>query len=231
MPTNTRTAAPTPTITPTPGIVVSKSCTFVCYPCANFRLIFPVYDLFCVYQISNMDPKGDFTVSTVIDTPFPPDNINGRDLPSCDGVRIAPGASCVGVLVSGGVPDCSRTSEDLVLIDEIQVSGSGSVGPVTAFGRASTVLHPCGLASRGVSRIPRARPFRGTPGPNENVVTPIAAAPRQVPTNTPTNTPSPTNKSVQQQAAVPTVPTLSFAMLGLFAAAVLGAALWVLRGR
>jgi hypothetical protein len=68
--------------------------------------------------------------------------------------------------------------------------------------------------------------------PAGNAVTPISAAFDHVPTNTATTTPTDsqnlTSRSAQQQVVVP---TLSFPMLGLLAAALIGAALWVLMRR
>jgi hypothetical protein len=249
MPTNTPTGTPTPTITPTPGpgIAVSMSCGLTCYPCAELFFIgIPSYTFGCNFSVTNLDPKHDVVIQSVTAkklgssppndswrTGFPLGPIQGCLIPA----DISPGSTCFGVMGTTmppyleGAPSCYHLNNDLILNAEIDVQGLVGAQKVSGSATASAVLFPCDL-SPDFGRQSRQIPFRAAPPtPAGKAVTPSPAALGEVPTNTPTNAQTLTNRSVRQQAAVPTVPTLSFPMLGLLAAAVLGAALWVLRGR
>jgi hypothetical protein len=234
-PTNTPSRTNTPTITPTPGpgIAVFKSCQLVCFPCAQTPFFgIPTYTLVCSFSVVNLDPKHDFVIVSVSDRATAGSGWTTGPLRGCSPFTfdyiLPPGGSCAGEVLSG-TPNCDNIRTDQILGDEIDVQGySKAPGApnVSGSATASTVLSPCGFGPRPTSRTLRVVPFRGTPGPAENAVTPSSDAPGQVPTNTPTNTPTPTNTSVEQQAVVPTP---SFPMLGLLAAILIGAAPWLMR--
>jgi hypothetical protein len=246
MPTNTPTGTPTPTITPTPGpgIAVSMSCGLTCYPCAVLIFVgIPSYTFGCNFSVTNLDPKHDVVIQSVTvrklaSSPSNDSWRSGTPLGPIEGclipADISPGSSCFGFMGTTmppyleGAPSCYHLNNDLILNAEIDVQGFVGVQKVSGSATASAVLFPCGLEPF-FGRPTRQIPFReAPPTPAGKAVTPSPAALGQAPTNTPTNAQTLTNRSVQQQAAVP---TLSFPMLGLFATAVLGAALWVLRGR
>jgi hypothetical protein len=185
----------------------------------------------CYFVVYNKDPKYSFQIISISQKALTLNFLPGVPQGDCGPPKIlSPSGFCLG-WVTTDPPSCPKPG--FITIEEIDVQGYFLNPGISQKGSGSIISYnlpgicpPAALGPR--SQTPRNVPFRGTPGPNENVVTPIAAAPGQVPTNTATNTPNPRNQSVQQQAVVP---TLSFLMLGLLAVALIGAALWVLRGR
>jgi hypothetical protein len=114
--------------------------------------------------------------------------------------------------------------------EEADVQGS-FVAPGTPRGQGSFEGSVAICLNSYTSSSSRPRVVAPRP-PVGNAVTAISADFDHVLTNTATRTPTDsqnlTNRSAQQQVVVP---TLSFPMLGLLAAALIGAALWVLTRR
>jgi hypothetical protein len=253
-------SAQTPTPTPattTTGIGVSKSCPPASAPGAGFTCTFQVQNQdpannVTQLVVTNTVPSPGGTTSTV-------QCFQGITAVTVLAPLGTPGGldTCQGS-VDETAPPCGAT--DSFFTDEIDASGvDDAAGGTPVFGSATGAVlitactptptnTPTNTPTSTPTNTPTNTPSTTSTPTNTPTNTPtltatptntptntptLTATPTNTPTNTPTRTNTPTNTftstPVPQQTAV--VPTLSFPMLGLLAAALIGAALWVLKRR
>ena len=226
---------PTPTPQTTTGFGLSKTCPGTAPPGSQIT---------CTFSVSNGDPSNfidGLSVNNIVPCPNPP-TCAGSPAPvpavctqgGLPVTTLGPAGSatdtCIGSLTELA-PACGATDQGFQ--DELVAQGTNRSTQLTVTGTTTNSVQILACTptptNTPVNTVTNTRTPTNTPTQTPTNTPTTTSTPTNTPTSTPTRTPTVTSTPVQQVAAI--VPTLSFPMLGLLAAALIGAALWLLMRR